>query len=259
MTALGEFSSPELAARSGCWDLLIPFGSVEQHGPHLPVDTDVRIAEEVARRAAAAVADAVVSPPLPIGAAGEHAGFSGTLSVGTETAAGMLVEIVRSAGPEWRSITLVNGHGGNLEALRLAQRRCRAEGRELRCWWPRDPGGDAHAGFTETSVMLALAPDAVRREALAAGPTAPLAELLDELTAGGVAAVSSNGVLGDPRQASAEAGRAILDRWVEELVADLATESERPGLAELSDCPETAEPRPAEARPPQPRPVEAQR
>lgn len=219
---LGALTSTELAARAGSWHLLIPLGSVEQHGPHLPLDTDARIAVAVAERAAKAVADAVVSPALPVSAAGEHAGFCGTLSIGTETTAEVLVELVRSAGPEWRSITVVNGHGGNLEAVRRAQQRCRAEGRELASWWPSDPGGDAHAGFTETSVMLALAPAAVRLEAAAPGVTEPVEELLAEMAAGGVAAVSPNGVLGDPRQSTAEAGQQILERWAGELIAVLS-------------------------------------
>jgi len=225
MTTLSGLASTELAARADGWQLLVPLGSSDQHGPRLPVDTDVRIATAVAGRAAEAVTDAVAAPPLPVSAAGEHAGFCGTLSIGTEITAEALVELVRSAGPEWRSITVVNGHGGNLDAVRTAQQRCRAEGRELASWWPRDLAGDAHAGFTETSVMLALAPEAVRLEAAAAGNTSPVGELLEELASGGIAAVSPNGVLGDPRLASAEAGRTILDRWVGELIAVLTAKS----------------------------------
>ena len=92
------------------------------------MDTDIRIAKMVADLAAAEVTDAIVSPALAFGAAGEHAGFSGTLSVGTVTAAAVIVEIVRSAGPEWRSITIVNGHGGNREAVRIAVQRCGVRG-----------------------------------------------------------------------------------------------------------------------------------
>ncbi len=216
MTGLGRFTSPEIA--TGDWRLLVPLGSIEQHGPHLPVDTDLRIAVAVAERAAARLPGTLVSPPVPVGAAGEHAGFPGTLSIGTPALTAMLVELVRTAGPEWRAITLVNGHGGNIEAIREAERVCRSEGRELHSWSPTDPGGDAHAGETETSVMLAIAPEAVRVGRLEPGVLDELSTVMDRLRREGVAAVSPSGVLGDPTAARADRGLEILDRWVGELV-----------------------------------------
>jgi creatinine amidohydrolase/Fe(II)-dependent formamide hydrolase-like protein len=86
----------------------------------------------------------------------------------------------------------------------------RREGRDV-AWWPCAPaGGDAHAGRTETALLLALAPAAVRPEAAEPGATVPLAELLPALRAGGVAAVSPNGVLGDPSGATAAEGGRLL-------------------------------------------------
>jgi creatinine amidohydrolase len=79
------------------------------------------------------------------------------------------------------------------------------------------PGGDAHAGGTETAILLALDPAVVRAEALAAGNTAPLAELLPTLVRGGVAAASPNGVLGDPRGATAAEGEVLLAGMVTRL------------------------------------------
>ena len=82
---------------------------------------------------------------------------------------------------------LVNGHGGNATAVGRAVATLRTEGRRVLAWWPRDPGGDAHAGHTETSLMLAIAPQFVRVAAMAAGRTEPVAALADRLRAEGSA------------------------------------------------------------------------
>ena len=89
-------------------------------------------------------------------------------------------------------------------------------------WRLRADGGDAHAGRTETSLMLAVDPAAVRLELAEAGCTEPLDGLLPRLRAEGVRPVSSNGVLGDPAGASADEGRALLDTLVRDLVATVA-------------------------------------
>lgn len=197
--------------------LCVPLGSCEQHGPHLPLSTDTVIAAAVAERAAARCEAVVVAPTLAITASGEHAGFPGTLSIGTEALTTVLVELVRSA-DHFVHVVLVNGHGGNHEAVTRAVERSRHDGRRVSAWWPRVPGADAHAGRTETSLMLALAPHLVRLDRAEPGVTTPIGDLLDGLRAGGVAAVSPNGVLGDPTGASAAEGEALL----EVLVADLA-------------------------------------
>ena len=199
--------------------LLVPVGSCEQHGPHLPLDTDTRIASEVARRVARRRTDVVVAPPLAYGASGEHQSFAGTLSIGTEALTTVLVELGRSActdGQPWSLLVLVNGHGGNLWAVQRAVEVLRHEDRPVVSWAPVVPGGDAHAGRTETSLLLAIAPDVVR-EPRPVGATEPLPQLMDGMRAGGVAAVSDNGVLGDTTGASADEGRRALDSLVDDL------------------------------------------
>ena len=114
---------------------------------------------------------------------------------------------------------LVNGHGGNFAAVDRAVRTLTAQSRKVFAWWPRVRGGDAHAGETETSLMLAIAPELVRVHAAERGRTEPVADLIDELRAGGVRAVSRNGVLGDPSTATANHGKAMLTRLVIDLVA----------------------------------------
>jgi creatinine amidohydrolase len=199
--------------------LVVPLGSCEQHGPHLPLDTDTRIACAVASRACHGMPGVGLAPPVAIAASGEHADFPGTLSIGTVALSTLLVELGRHASLHWPATLLVNGHGGNVPAIRDATARLDAEGRKTQVWHAGLPGGDAHAGRSETSLMLALAPEDVRMEQAAPGDTRPLPEILPQLTSRGVRAVSPNGVLGDPSGASAGEG----ERLVERLVAGLRT------------------------------------
>jgi creatinine amidohydrolase len=202
--------------------LLVPTGSYEQHGPHLPLDTDTTIASAVARRACRALRvdrPVLVGPAIAYGASGEHQDFPGTVSIGTDALHQALVELGRSA-CEWASrVVFVNGHGGNLTALRNAVRLLRAEGRDV-AWVPCGvPHADAHAGYVETSMMLHMAPDDVDLARAVAGNLEPLDRLMPALVAGGVRSVSPTGVLGDPRGASAEAGAALAQSIVDDVVA----------------------------------------
>lgn len=96
--------------------LIVPVGSTEQHGPHLPLDTDTRIAAAVSHALVEHLDDAspgdwVVAPPVHYGASGEHEGFPGTVSIGTAALRSLLLEYGRSA-LSWASrLVFVNGHG----------------------------------------------------------------------------------------------------------------------------------------------------
>jgi creatinine amidohydrolase len=199
--------------------MLVPVGSLEQHGPHLPLDTDARIAAAVAARAAVG-GELLVAPTVAYGASGEHEGFAGTVSLGHDALRLLLVELGRSAARWAGRLVFVNGHGGNVATLVDAVELLRYEGRDA-AWFGCDPGGDAHAGRTETSMVLALDPALVRAER-AAGNTAPLHELLPAMRAGGVGAVSPNGVLGDPAGASAAEGERLLTELASMLLAAVA-------------------------------------
>lgn len=213
---LGEACWPEVSEQPCV--LLIPLGSCEQHGPHLPLDTDTRIAVAIARGVASTRPRVLVAPAVTYGASGEHADFAGTLSIGSEVLGMVIIELARSA--DWAErVVLVNGHGGNVDGLRSAIRTLSAEGRTVDIWSPTVAAGDAHAGHTETSLMLAIAPELVWMDAAEVGSTESIAVLLPALRAGGVRSVSPNGVLGDPTGATAEDGRHLLADLVASLGA----------------------------------------
>ena len=209
---------PEAAAVASGSILAVPLGSTEQHGPHLPLGTDCDVAVALADRLAEARADVLVAPVLPYGSAGEHAAFPGSLSIGAAALEMVVVELVRSASA-FAGVVLVSGHGGNVAPLAAAVATLRAEGRAVLAWSPRVPGGDAHAGRTETSLMLALAPERVRLQSAEPGDIRPLAAVMGELRRSGVAAVSPNGVLGDPTGATAEEGQGLVDDLAADLIA----------------------------------------
>ncbi|NKY45460.1 mycofactocin biosynthesis peptidyl-dipeptidase MftE [Nocardia cerradoensis] len=218
---LADLTSADLAAADRAPLLAIPLGATEQHGPHLPLGTDTAVAVELCRRLAATRPDIVAAPEIPYGSSGEHAGFPGTLSIGHRALELLIVELVRSA-DEFAGVILVNGHGGNLEPLRAAQRLLTTEGRSTLVWSPTGPADDTHAGHAETSVMLHLAPSRVTMHRAEPGTTRPLRELMPRLRSGGVKAVSANGILGDPTTADAGEGARILDRWTSALIAAVA-------------------------------------
>ncbi|GAA0504308.1 mycofactocin system creatininase family protein [Saccharopolyspora subtropica] len=201
--------------------VLVPLGSCEQHGPHLPLDTDAAVATAVAERAAARLhgdVDVVLAPTQHYGASGEHEGFPGTVSIGHVALHLLIVELGRSMLRWAGRLVLVNGHGGNLNSLVGAVRRLRSEGRDV-AWWPCASGEPhTHAARAETSMMSALRPTSVRFGRLAPGPPEPAGRLLDRMVSEGVRAVSPNGVIGQPSGANASEGDALLAEMATGLV-----------------------------------------
>lgn len=215
---LGRLRSPEVGGGA----LLVPLGSCEQHGPHLPLGTDTLIAERVTEALARRLPGALVAPAIAIGASGEHAAFAGTLSIGREALELVLVELGRSA-DRFAGLLVVNGHGGNSAALRGAVDLLVAEGRHAGALSCSVPGGDAHAGRTETSLLLWLEPSLVRVDRAEPGSTEPWEAIGGRVVADGVGAVSPNGVLGDPTGASAEEGEQLFADLVDRLAAVAAS------------------------------------
>ncbi len=207
--------------------LLVPLGATEQHGPHLPLGTDTFLADLLVAALPEDLAGSVViAPTIPYGSSGEHQGFPGTLSVGSEALRMLLVELGRSALPNplmqtpsnaFIGVMFISAHGGNGRPVREAVAILTGEGRHVSFWEPRIKGADAHAGHTETSMLLHLAPNHVRPADWPSGNTAPLVELMPELMRGGVAAVSPNGILGDPSRATAEEGEEVFASLIRSL------------------------------------------
>ncbi|WP_182379225.1 mycofactocin biosynthesis peptidyl-dipeptidase MftE [Nocardioides sp. WS12] len=217
-----ELSSTVSPRTAGTRLVLVPVGSLEQHGPHLPLDTDTVIATAVAKCAAERL-NAWVAPAIAYGSSGEHQSFPGTVSVGTEALAHTVIELVRSMRTWAGRVLLVNGHGGNITALKRAVDQLTHEGHDVdwvACRTEQEHGkSDLHAGFAETSLMLHLHPWDVRVDLAEVGDTRPLAETLPLMMSGGVAAVSANGVLGDPTGATAGWGAQLFELMVTAVVA----------------------------------------
>ena len=113
-TRLGDVTWTDLWTMAPRPIIAVPIGSCEQHGPHLPLDTDTRIAMALAEGLASSFepGDVLIGPAVTASSSGEHAGFPGTLSIGADVVEHLIVELVRSA--DWSGgVVLVNGHGGN--------------------------------------------------------------------------------------------------------------------------------------------------
>ena len=157
----------------------------------------------------------MVAPPIGYGSSGEHESFPGTVSIGTAALRLLLVEFGRSAASWASRLVFVNGHGGNVEAMAAATALLRYEGRDVAWCSCGVHNADAHAGHTETSVLLHISPEVVRLDEMVPGNRAPLAELLPAMRSGGVAAVSELGVLGDPTTATAADGERLFAEMVD--------------------------------------------
>ena len=214
--------------------VLVPIGSTEQHGPHLPFDTDTTIASAAAAACASSLSDLhdiaiVVAPPISYGASGEHQMFPGTMSIGHDALRVLLVELVRSLAYWAERIVFVNGHGGNVPTVTDVVKQMILEQHQV-AWVPCafERATDAHAGRDETSVMLFLDASRVDITRAVTGNTSSLDELLPELMTSGVRAVSESGVLGDPIQAHASIGEELFTSLINDICARILNNSVGP-------------------------------
>jgi creatinine amidohydrolase len=161
--------------------------------------------------------DLVVAPTIAITASDEHQGFAGTLSAGTQALKDSVVAICRSA--SWaRGICIVNGHGGNTDSLAAITSALQYENITHSIWsLPSYAGGDMHAGHTETSLLLHIAPEQVRDLTLQSG--APLTDnIVEAMREHGVQGISENGIIGDATTATASHGIAVLNLYSRSLL-----------------------------------------
>lgn len=233
-----EIHWPEIAAGAAArWIAVLPLAATEQHGPHLPVGTDVMIAEAYLARVRAllpAQVPATFLPLQPIGISTEHADYPGTLTLPTEVALKSwmaLGENVARAGI--RKLVMVTSHGGNSAAMTLVAQDLRAQHGLLAVTtsWSRLSAAESlfaadelrhgiHGGAVETSIMLARYPQSVRREAVANFPSASIALEKDYRwlstqrpapLAWQAQDLHPAGAVGDATLASAEQGEKLLD------------------------------------------------
>jgi creatinine amidohydrolase len=215
--------------------ILQPLGAIEQHGPHLPVVTDMAIASGVLGAALARLDASVPAyslAPLGYGKSDEHVGFPGTITLSAETLLHLLMEIGHSVYRSgFRKLAFVNAHGGQPQVVEIAARQLRIAYSDLEVFplfiWnvprervPLPPGVDLeteiHAGDSETSLMLALLPEQVRmalarREVVSLKPGS-LLSIEGKLPFAWVTRdLSGSGVIGDPTHATREKGEALLD------------------------------------------------
>jgi creatinine amidohydrolase len=230
---------------------ILPLGAHEQHGPHLPFETDTLIAQEVAHRLCNAAPDNIHAEILPVESIGysiEHMDVSGTRTLGFEEAVNRWIGIAASCtGSGTRRLLLLNAHGGNSPLLTIVATEARVRFNMLvvaTSWTrfgipaeiipPEDKAFDIHAGDIETSVMLAIRPDLVRLDALQDFPSrqAEYARRFKHLRAYGPHAfgwkmsdLNPQGAAGKAHRATAEKGEALLKHAVAgltELLSDMA-------------------------------------
>ncbi|MFW6152784.1 MAG: creatininase family protein [Halobacteriota archaeon] len=208
---------------------LVPTGSTEQHGPHAPLGTDRRIAEEVARRGAErSDRHVLVSPSIPVGISEEHRHFAGTLWVRPDAFRAYVGDVARSiASHGIGAVVFVNGHGGNVAALDEVTARLTRDDvcRSASFTWFRaltdPPAPMGHAGPLETAALLAIDPDLVRADRLEAAVSEGSGRwgrwVGGTNLAVDVVEFSQNGAVGDPTEATAALGESLIEEAADAL------------------------------------------
>jgi creatinine amidohydrolase/Fe(II)-dependent formamide hydrolase-like protein len=236
----GELTWPEAEKRLLEVDVaLLPVGSIEQHGPHLPLDTDAFDAEYLARKVAEVCSHPkpLVLPLVPYGVSYHHEDYKGTISISNDTLSHMVYEIgIAVARNGVKKLLIINGHGGNSPALNDAAQRIN---QQTRIFVGVDTGetsdvdvealatttNDVHAGEIETSTALAVRPHLVRMEHARREIPRFSSRYLEFSSKRGVSwhahtsKLSSDGVMGDPTKATAEKGERMWQVMIAHLVA----------------------------------------
>jgi creatinine amidohydrolase len=246
---LERLTWPELAGllAAGPRTAVIPLGSTEQHGPHLPFATDTWIADALAERFCARVEGAVSCPTVALGCSREHLAFPGTLDLDPRTLGAVLHDLVTSLrGHGFACVFVFSAHGGNYAALRAVLPDLRAAAGPMQVIAFTDlegltavlhrasaavgvaPGASGHhAGEFETSILQALRPGDVRTAALAPGLVEPHPDP-QALFYPSLRPNAPSGTVGDPRPATPSHAARYLDAWVTLLVEAYRREKKSP-------------------------------
>jgi creatinine amidohydrolase len=230
-----EMTAPDVSAAlaAGFTTAVVAVGSTEQHGPHLPTMTDTRIGDAMAHRVALTLGNALLARTIPVGCSEHHLAFGATISLKPETLKLIVRDYVDSLVREgFERIIFLPSHGGNFGPLAEAIEDARKAHPQIAITGYTDLLGitaslhrtaaefgisaeacGAHAGDDETSLMMFLEPELVARDRVEPGYLGPLGEKeVRIIFESGMPALTANGVLGDPRQASAEKGEVYLER-----------------------------------------------
>jgi creatinine amidohydrolase len=236
MTALhlDRLTWPEVKSEieNGRDTVIVPFGSTEQHGRHMPLGTDAVLGDEFGWAVAGRL-DAFLAPTVRLGCSEHHLSFSGTISLSDETFMRIVADVVASLSRHgFRRIVLLPTHGGNFKPLAEAVAELKPvdnvaviaftdlEGLVKAAFESSSSFGvnpaqsGAHSGEWETSLMLALRPDQVKMDHAAEGFVGPLSEIMEKVF-DGIQNLNENGVLGDPRPATAAAGEQYFEDIIE--------------------------------------------
>jgi creatinine amidohydrolase len=212
--------------------VVVSFGSTEQHGRHLPLGTDAVLGDEIGWRLAERLG-AFLAPTVRFGCSDHHLAFTGTISLGEKTFRSIVTDVVASLSVHgFRRIVLLPTHGGNFKPLAEAVAKIKpAKGIRILAFTDLEgfvnaafessrgfgvaaAKSGAHSGEWETSLMLALRSDQVKMDWAAEGFVGDLSEIMLKVF-DGIQNLDQNGVLGDPRPATAEAGKKYLEVIIE--------------------------------------------
>jgi len=203
---------------------IIPVGSIEQHGPHLPISTDSDIVTEISLRFSEKI-NGILLPTINYGISDEHFPFF-NLSVKKSTLSKMLDDICESLIKNGISkILIINGHYGNLESLKGFERK-KKRNRKIKVlsYWKYMDREFDHAGNVETSIMLAISKNVKMKNAKKGFQTDGMSKQeiskINKLAQKSFPKVTGNGVWGDPTKSSAKLGRKIINEVVNNLVKE---------------------------------------
>ena len=203
---------------------IIPVGSIEQHGPHLPISTDSDIVTEIAFRLSEKI-NGLLLPTISYGISDEHFPFF-NLSVKKSTLSKILEDLCESLIKNGISkILIINGHYGNLDSLKSFERKNNRRKIKIFSYWKHMSREFDHAGNVETSIMLAISKNVNMKKASKGFDTEGMSKQeiskINKLAQKSFPKVTGNGVWGDPTKSSARLGRRI----IKEVVDNLAKES----------------------------------
>lgn len=243
---LAELTWEEIAeARAkGFSTVVFACGSTEQHGPHLPLAVDSMIGAALSHEVARMLGNALVAPVVGVGCSDHHMGFAGSLTLREETFKAIVVDYCSSlAHHGFREICILPSHGGNFRPVTEVLVEAQAASGDAvvvaytdllgyvdswrdviaACGGPADHVG-GHADIAEASMVLALAPELVREDRACPGYVGDLEAALPRIWESGFAAITPNGILGDPTGMSAELGHSLLAGVSERVAAHFRSE-----------------------------------